>query len=70
MYHTVFGKALKIRGQNYKQNLPKNCSKSTKMAITVSNFQICFGRACPRTSQESFLLLKLLEINSDEKNNA
>ena len=31
----IFGEALKIRGQKYKQTLPENCSKSTQMAIKL-----------------------------------
>ena len=48
-------------------NLPENCPKSTEMAITVCKFSKIFMGACPRTPLESFLLLKLLELNSAEK---
>ena len=38
----IFGEALKIRGQKHKQNLSKNCLKSS-MAITVCQFSKIYG---------------------------
>ena len=53
-------------GQKHEQTLPKNCSKSTKMAIRLqyADLQIFSGGAGPLTPLKSFLLLKLLKINS------
>ena len=31
----IFAEALQIGSQKHQQNLPENCSKNTKMAITV-----------------------------------
>ena len=31
----ILGEALQIGGQKHQQNLPENCSKTTKMAIRV-----------------------------------
>ena len=45
----ICSNVLKIRGQNFQQNLPENCSKSTKLAITVCKFSNVFRGACPRT---------------------
>ena len=66
---TIFGEALKVRGQKYEQTLPENCSKSTKRPLQNANFQNFSGRACPRIPLESFLLLKLLKTNSSGKKN-
>ena len=57
-----------IRGQKYEQTLPENCSKSTKMAITVRKFSKNFRGSMPWTLLESFLVPKLLKINSAGKN--
>ena len=64
----ILGEALKIRDQNYEQNLPENCSKSAKIVITVCKFSKIFRRSTPPDPFELFLLLKLLEINSAGKN--
>ena len=63
----IFDEALKVRGQKYKQNLLENCSKSTKMAITVGKFSKTFRGNKPPDPMESLLLLKLLKINSAGK---
>ena len=43
----IFGSAYRIRVKNFKQNLPENYSKSTKIAITASNFSKIFRRSMP-----------------------
>ena len=66
----IFGKAIKIRNQNYKQNLPENYSKSTKMTITVCKFSKIFRGSNGVFVSFLFLLLKLLKwlkIYSAEK---
>ena len=63
----IFGEALKIRGQKHKHNLPENCSKSTKIAITVCQFSKNFRGSMPPDPLESFLLFKLHKINSAGK---
>ena len=63
----IFGEALKIGGQNYKQNLPENYSKSTKIAITACKFSKFSGEPCPRTLLKPFLFLNQLQISSAEK---
>ena len=42
-----FGEALKIMGPKNKQNLPENCLKSTKMAITLCRFSKNFRGSMP-----------------------
>ena len=63
----MFGEALKVRNQKYEQTLRKNCSKNTKMAITVCKLSIFSGGERPQTPLGSFLLLKLLKINFTRK---
>ena len=60
----TFGERLKIRSQKYKQTLCENCSKSTKMAITACKFSKIVRGIMPPDPLESFLLFKLLKINS------
>ena len=44
----IFAEALNVRGQKHKQNFLKNCLKSTKMAIAVSQFSKIFpGKHAP-----------------------
>ena len=64
----IFGEALRIRGKKFKQNLPKNCSKNTKMAFAVYKLLNIFRRACPRTPLKPFLFLNLLQIYPAGKN--
>ena len=68
MRHT--GEALRIRVKKFKQNLPENYSKSTKMAITACEFSKFFrGRMSPDPPNlELFLFLHQLQVCSAEKN--
>ena len=63
----IFDEVLKVRGQKYEQTVSENCSKSAKMSITVCKFSKIFRGSMPSDPLESFLLLKLLEINCREK---
>ena len=56
----MFGETLRFRGKKFEQNLPKNCSKSAKMATTVCKFLKIFRGACPRTPLEPFFILNML----------
>ena len=67
MYHRLFGKALRIRNKIFKQNLPDNYSKSTKIANAVRKFSKFSGEAYPRTPLELFLFPNQLQICSAEK---
>ena len=67
----IFGEALRIRGKKFKQNLPENCSKSTKMAIVVCKFSKFFWESIPPVLPGAvFLFLNFLQINSAGKNYA
>ena len=63
----IFGEALRVRVKKFKQTLPENYSKSTKIAITAFKFQKFSGGACPRTPLELFLFLNQLQFCSAEK---
>ena len=65
----LFGKALRIRLKECKQNLSKSHLKSTKIAIrpTACKFSKFSGGACPRTLLEFFSFLNQLQISSAEK---
>ena len=65
--YIIFGEALKDRSQKYEQTLPKNCSKSTKIAITVCEFSKFFRGSMPPDTPRVLLLFKLLIINSAGK---
>ena len=67
--YIIFGEALRLRVQEFKRNLPKNYSKSTKIAITPTacKFSKIFRVACPRTPLEPFLFVNQLRISSAEK---
>ena len=41
----ILGETFRFRGKKFKQNLPKNCSKSAKMATTVRKFSKNFRGA-------------------------
>ena len=60
------GEALKIRVKTFKQNLHKNCSKSTKTVITACEFSK-FSGDMPPHPLEFFLLLNQLQTNFAEK---
>ena len=47
--HHIFGEALGIRVKKFKQNLPENYSKSTKITVTARESSKIFGKACLRT---------------------
>ena len=50
----IFGEALRIRVKNFRQNLPENYSKSTKIAITASNFSKFFQGSTPPNPLRAF----------------
>ena len=60
-------KHIRISGKKILQNLPKNCSKSTKIAIAIRKFLKFSGGVCPQTNQERFLFHDLLQDNSAER---
>ena len=64
----IFGATLKIRGKKFKQNLPENDSKNTKIAIAACKFSKIFRGSMPQTPLEPFLFLNQLQISSAEKN--
>ena len=64
----IFGKALRIGLKKIKQNLARNYSKSTKIAITACKLKKNFREAYPRTPLEPFSFLNQLQISSAEKN--
>ena len=57
----IFGEALRFRGKIFKQNLPKNCSKSTKMATTVRKFSKTFRESMPLDPPTAFFILIMLQ---------
>ena len=59
----IFDKTLKIRGHNYKQNLPENCSKSTKRAFTACKLSKIFRGASPRTPKSRFCYSSCLKFH-------
>ena len=67
----VCGEALRIGVKKFKQNLPENYSKSTKIAITSCTFSKSFsGSMPPDPPIERFLFLNQLQIGSAEKKHA
>ena len=52
----IFGEALRIRVKNFKQNWPKNYSKSIKIAITACKFINFSGVAYPTDPPRAFLV--------------
>ena len=60
----IFGETLRFRGKKFKQNLPKNCLKSTKIASTVSKFLKIFWGSMPLDPLKAFYILNLLQNNS------
>ena len=63
----IFGEALKVRGHKYDKLFLKIVQNTLKWPLQNANFQKFSGGACPRIPLESFLVLKLFEINSAEK---
>ena len=53
---------LRFRGKKFKQNLRKNCSKSTKMATTVCKFLKIFRGSLPPDPPQPFLFSICFEI--------
>ena len=60
LHHRLFGETLRIRGKNFKQNLPETCSKRTKMAITVCKFSKLFRGSMPPDPPRAFFILNML----------
>ena len=67
MHINLFGTTLRIRGKKFKQNLPKTCSKSTKIATTIRKFSKFFRGSKPPDLPRAFFILNLLHNNSAEK---
>ena len=63
----IFGATLRIRGKKFKQNLPKTCLKSTKMAATACKISENFRGSVPPDSPTAFFILNMLQNNSAEK---
>ena len=66
----IIGETLRFRGKNFKQNLLKNCSKSTevlKWPLQNVNFQKFSGGACPQNPPRAFFILNMLQNNSAGK---
>ena len=62
-------KDLELEAKKLNRTCHKNCSKSSKMAITVSKFLKTFrGSIPPNPPRAIFLFLNLLQINFPEKN--
>ena len=55
----IFGETLRFRGKKLRQNMPKNCLKSTKMATTGCKFS---GGVCPWTPLEPFLFSSCFKV--------
>ena len=64
----ISGEALRFRSKQFKQNLPRNCSKSAKMATAACKFSKFSGGACPRTPR-AFFIVNILQNNSSRKKN-
>ena len=64
----VFGEVglIRIRVKRFKQNLPNECSKSNKIAITACNISKLFPTL--PDPLEPFPFFNLLQISSAEKN--
>ena len=58
----IFGEALRIRGKIFKRHLPENCSKSTKMTITITG---CKFLKILRGNSENLKNMENLEISPD-----
>ena len=64
----IIGETLKVGGQKYDKLSLNIVQKALKWPLQTANFQKFSGGACPRTSLESFLALKLLKNNSAGEN--
>ena len=60
----IFGETLRFRGKKFKQNLPKNCSKSAKMAPAVCQFLKFFLGSMPPGPPRAFFTLNMLYNNN------
>ena len=56
MHQRLFGKVLRFRDNIFKQNLPENYSKSTKIVITARKFSKIFRRSMPPDPPRAFLV--------------
>ena len=56
--------------KNFHQNLPKNCSKSTKMVTAACKFPKIFWESMPQDPPRAFLILNMLQNNFAGKNYA
>ena len=65
---SIIGEALKVRGQKYDKLSLQIVQKALKWPLQYANFQKFFRGSLPPDPLESFLALKLLEINSARKN--
>ena len=63
----IFGETLRIRGKNFNQNAPENCSRSTKMATTVCKFSKISGGNMPPDPPRAFLFSMCFKIILPEK---
>ena len=52
----------------FKRNLPKNCSKSAKMAATLCKFSKILWGSMPPNPTRAFCILNMLQNNSAQKN--
>ena len=50
----IYDETFRFRGKKFKQNLPQNCSRSTKMAITVCKFPKIFQGSMPPDPPRTF----------------
>ena len=64
----LFGETLIIRAKTFKQTLPENCSKSTKMATTVWKFSKIFWGSMSPYPPRSFFIFNMFQNNSSGKN--
>ena len=64
----IFGEAFTVRVKKFRQNLPENYSKSTKIAITAWKISKIFRGSLPPDPPEPFLFLNQHQISSAEKN--
>ena len=66
--YIIFGETLRIKGKQFKQNLHKNCSKSTKIAITACKFSKTFRVSMTSDPPKTFFIFKCLNMILPEKN--
>ena len=63
----IFGETLRFRGKKIRQNLPKNCLKSTKMVTTVCKLSKIFRGSMPPDPPRAFFILNMLQNDSAGK---